>query len=220
MQAFVGLRKMGVCWIVFMQLMCGAVALRSLHPFSGARIPTSGISLKNTQLQTTTRWMLTTMDDSCDNLEKMGKHILNCVNNDGRGDRFQIDGCVENRLGGSLGGKIRHLLRKSATHLQQVRCTIQKFVKRLYSLIANLSIFFCHMNIFNNVAIRSVGLPVAAMVMAPEGALASSFIKYSNLKSTQKLSTTPVFYLSNSGGSPYLQEDVQVKSGVIVYNQP
>ena len=61
---------------------------------------------------------------------------------------------------------------------------------------------------------------LAAMVMAPEGALASSFIKYSNLKSTQKLSTTPVFYLSNSGGSPYLQEDVQVKSGVIVYNQP
>lgn len=37
----------------------------------------------------------------------------------------------------------------------------------------------------------------------------SIFPSYSKLSSTQKLSTTPLFYLANSGGHPYLQEDVQ-----------
>ena len=33
--------------------------------------------------------------------------------------------------------------------------------------------------------------------------------KYTKLDSVAKLSTTPVFYVCNSGGHPYLQEDLQ-----------
>ena len=45
--------------------------------------------------------------------------------------------------------------------------------------------------------------------MAPTPAMAGVFKKYRRLSPTQRLATTPLFFVSNSGGSPYLQEDVQ-----------
>ena len=51
---------------------------------------------------------------------------------------------------------------------------------------------------------------LTSIVIVPNKAYALPFKKYSKLAATQKLGTTPVFFLSNSGGNPYLQEDVQV----------
>lgn len=44
--------------------------------------------------------------------------------------------------------------------------------------------------------------------------------KYAKLSPTQKLATTPLFFVSNSGGAPYLQEDVQTgnpNQRIVVY---
>ena len=43
----------------------------------------------------------------------------------------------------------------------------------------------------------------------PQYAHASIFKRYTNLNPYQKLATTPLFYVTNSMGSPYLQEDLQ-----------
>ena len=45
--------------------------------------------------------------------------------------------------------------------------------------------------------------------MLPAPASANIFRKYAKLSPAQKLATTPLFFVSNSGGAPYLQEDVQ-----------
>lgn len=220
MQTSISNCKMGVGTIIFTQLLCGALALRSLQPLSDVRIPAASISLGNTQLQTIAGRMLTTTNIGNDNAKQKGMHIMNCLNNCDRRVRVHHDDhIVENSFGRSLGGKVHHLFRKLAIHLQLAKHATRNFAKQLHSFIASLLIFSGQMNIFN-VMTRSAGLPVAAMMMAPESALASPFVKYSNLKSTQKLSTTPVFYLSNSGGSPYLQEDVQVNIIFIITNHP
>ena len=41
--------------------------------------------------------------------------------------------------------------------------------------------------------------------MAPTPAVAGVFKRYKRLSPTQRLATTPLFFVSNSGGSPYLQ---------------
>merc|ERR1711871_1354144 len=66
----------------------------------------------------------------------------------------------------------------------------------------------------------------SAIVMAsvgtilPAPASANIFRKYAKLSPTQKLATTPLFFVSNSGGAPYLQEDVQAgnpNQRIVVY---
>lgn len=49
----------------------------------------------------------------------------------------------------------------------------------------------------------------SALTSFPSISNAGILRKYSKLAPLQKLATTPVFFLSNSGGSPYLQEDIQ-----------
>lgn len=44
----------------------------------------------------------------------------------------------------------------------------------------------------------------------PKTAFASPWKSYSSLSPTEKLATTPLYYVTNSQGSPYLQEDIQV----------
>ena len=61
---------------------------------------------------------------------------------------------------------------------------------------------------------------VAAITAAPRRVQAVVTKKYRQLSPTQKLATTPLFFVSNSGGNPYLQDDIQAgkpEQRVIVY---
>lgn len=56
--------------------------------------------------------------------------------------------------------------------------------------------------------------------MMPSPAGATLWQRYNRLAPTQKLATTPLYFVSNSGGSPYLQEDVQTgnpNQRIVVY---
>jgi hypothetical protein len=58
------------------------------------------------------------------------------------------------------------------------------------------------------------------MTAMPRAAEAGVLKKYRDLSPYQKLATTPLFYVCNSGGSPYLQDDVQAgkpEQRIIVY---
>eukprot|EP00595_Chromulina_sp_UTEXLB2642_P001147 CAMPEP_0196762148 /NCGR_PEP_ID=MMETSP1095-20130614/1518_1 /TAXON_ID=96789 ORGANISM="Chromulina nebulosa, Strain UTEXLB2642" /NCGR_SAMPLE_ID=MMETSP1095 /ASSEMBLY_ACC=CAM_ASM_000446 /LENGTH=316 /DNA_ID=CAMNT_0042112543 /DNA_START=385 /DNA_END=1335 /DNA_ORIENTATION=- len=50
---------------------------------------------------------------------------------------------------------------------------------------------------------------ISTITALPAIAHSSVFKKYQSLSPTQKLATTPLFYVCNSNGNPYLQEDVQ-----------
>ena len=61
---------------------------------------------------------------------------------------------------------------------------------------------------------------VAAITAAPRRVQAVVVKKYKQLSPTQKLATTPLFFVCNSGGNPYLQDDIQAgkpEQRVIVY---
>ena len=61
---------------------------------------------------------------------------------------------------------------------------------------------------------------VAAITAAPRRVQAAVIKKYGQLSPTQKLATTPLFFVCNSGGNPYLQDDIQAgrpEQRVIVY---
>jgi len=61
---------------------------------------------------------------------------------------------------------------------------------------------------------------VVSAVGAPKAAFASVFKNYKQLAPVEKLGTTPLFYVCNSGGNPYLQEDLQTGKSdqrIIVY---
>jgi hypothetical protein len=61
---------------------------------------------------------------------------------------------------------------------------------------------------------------IAAITAAPKRAHASALKKYKQLSPSQKLATTPLFFVCNSGGQPYLQDDIQAgkpDQRVIVY---
>jgi Tic22-like family len=61
---------------------------------------------------------------------------------------------------------------------------------------------------------------VGGVIAAPLAATAGVFRKYTKLSPTQRLATTPLFYLTNSNGQPFLQEDVQTgnpEQRIIVY---
>lgn len=61
---------------------------------------------------------------------------------------------------------------------------------------------------------------VAAITAAPRRVQAVVIKKYRQLSPTQKLATTPLFFVCNSGGNPYLQDDIQAgkpEQRVIVY---
>ena len=193
--------------------MCVAMALRLSHPFSSARIHSNVISNSvDAQVQTTTGGLL--IKTAYRNDKIIGRKMMSsikCVDLHSNGGQFKI-----NKFGRSFGGRNFHILKKLAMHLSAAKRATRKIARSVKNLIVSLLVFFGQMNTFNVVP-RSLGMPVAAMMMGPENAFALSFMKYSQLKSTQKLSTTPVFYLSNSGGYPYLQEDVQVYFTLVLF---
>ena len=64
------------------------------------------------------------------------------------------------------------------------------------------------------------GLTAITTMSMPRPAQASLFKKYRDLTPVQKLATTPVFFVCNSGGSPYLQDDVQAgkpEQKIVIY---
>ena len=81
--------------------------------------------------------------------------------------------------------------------------------KNIKNLIATTLIFLTQMGVFNKVS-YALSLPTIAITALPKASFALPFSKYSSLSALNRLSTTPVFYLTNSAGNPYLQEDVQV----------
>jgi hypothetical protein len=61
---------------------------------------------------------------------------------------------------------------------------------------------------------------IAAITAVPRAAHASALKKYKQLSPTQKLATTPLFFVCNSGGQPYLQDDIQAgkpEQKIVVY---
>lgn len=71
----------------------------------------------------------------------------------------------------------------------------------------------------NKMAQSAVAL-ASITTMMPSPAGATLFQRYNRLAPTQKLATTPLYFVSNSGGSPYLQEDVQTgnpNQRIVVY---
>lgn len=61
---------------------------------------------------------------------------------------------------------------------------------------------------------------VAAITAAPRRVQAGAIKKYKQLSPSQKLATTPLFFVCNSGGNPYLQDDIQAgkpEQRIIVY---
>ena len=67
---------------------------------------------------------------------------------------------------------------------------------------------------------QSAMVVASVSTMLPSPVSANMFRKYAKLSPTQKLATTPLFFVSNSGGAPYLQEDVQTgnpNQRIVVY---
>jgi len=65
-------------------------------------------------------------------------------------------------------------------------------------------------------------ITVAGVLSGPQVGNAASLLEksYERLKPFERLSTTPLFYVCNSGGNPYLQEDIQAGDAsqrIIVY---
>jgi hypothetical protein len=61
---------------------------------------------------------------------------------------------------------------------------------------------------------------MSSVIAAPLAAKAGVLRKYTKLSPTQRLATTPLFFLTNSNGQPFLQEDVQTgnpEQRIIVY---
>jgi len=72
-----------------------------------------------------------------------------------------------------------------------------------------LSVFVAAFSFSGSLLPKSAIAVTSALTSFPTVSHAGILRKYSKLAPLQKLATTPVFFLSNSGGSPYLQEDVQ-----------
>ena len=72
-----------------------------------------------------------------------------------------------------------------------------------------LSVFVAAFSFSGSMLPKSAIAVASALTSFPTVSNAGILRKYSKLAPLQKLATTPVFFLSNSGGSPYLQEDVQ-----------
>ena len=105
------------------------------------------------------------------------------------------------------------LLPKNNRHLKPSRLNAANGSDRISKINQSIKRFLASISIglpgFASGAFKSAVALTSIVGIAPNAANALPFKKYSNLAATQKLGTTPVFFLSNSGGNPYLQEDVQ-----------
>ena len=85
----------------------------------------------------------------------------------------------------------------------QIKRVFSKMFSFVKQVLATTSIIASSLLATSLKTSLTVGSALASVSISP------SSRKYSKLSSTQKLSTTPLFFIANSNGSPYLQEDVQ-----------
>ena len=108
-----------------------------------------------------------------------------------------------------LKSKLNTIKRNFNNLVNIINQTKNNISKNIKNLIATTLIFLTQMGVFNKVS-YALSLPTIAITALPKASFALPFSKYSSLSALNRLSTTPVFYLTNSAGNPYLQEDVQV----------
>lgn len=91
-----------------------------------------------------------------------------------------------------------------------------KFVNYLKKLMVASMVFASSSMPTSNLHVRRAaamaGMTLSAITAGPKiVARATMFKKYQQLSATQKLATTPLYFVSNSRGNAYLQDDVQVQ---------
>ncbi len=110
-----------------------------------------------------------------------------------------------------LGGERRaSALAWMKSQLDNVKRVVMSFILSMQLLGSKIG----HKMAQSTVALASI------TTMMPSPAGATLWQRYNRLAPTQKLATTPLYFVSNSGGSPYLQEDVQAgnpSQRIVVY---
>jgi hypothetical protein len=100
---------------------------------------------------------------------------------------------------------------KESIALTEFFSKMMNFLTRSISSLKKIVSSACHVAKYMFAAPLRSSIAIGSTVCSiPIVCQATSFKKYSSLSAVQKLGTTPVFYLSNPSGNPYLQEDVQV----------
>ena len=99
-----------------------------------------------------------------------------------------------------------------------------KFMSRVRKVVASSLIVAS--NILSNPVgpnmrrVAMAGMAVATALSSPKAAFAGLYKNYNKLSPYEKLGTTPLFFVCNSGGNPYLQEDLQARSLHILFHRP
>lgn len=103
-------------------------------------------------------------------------------------------------------GKIIHRIKSG---LKSIATSFVSYVKKVMAtaVVMSSSISFPNLNI-KRVTMAAGSSALVSMI--PNVAHAGILKKYSKLSPTQKLATTPLFFVCSSQGNPYLQDDVQV----------
>lgn len=104
------------------------------------------------------------------------------------------------------GNNIGKLFKDVSGKIGRFTSTIVKYLKKVAatSLIIASSLTLPGIKKISTITGSAVALASALPLVARAGVQ-----KYSNLSPTQKLATTPLFFVCNSGGNAYLQEDIQ-----------
>lgn len=109
------------------------------------------------------------------------------------------------------------IFRDAGTALSAIASSFLKYVRKIIAATVVIA------SSLSSAGMRRVAFAnsvVAAITAAPRRVQAVVAKKYRQLSPTQKLATTPLFFVCNSGGNPYLQDDIQAgkpEQRVIVY---
>jgi hypothetical protein len=107
--------------------------------------------------------------------------------------------------------------------LNKLSFITRSFLKYMKTLTTSLAILSSSIGLPNMKNMAIFGVTASSIVSClPPIANAGVFgiSKYTNLSPTQKLATTPLYFISNSDGNPYLQEDLQAgkpEQKIVVY---
>ena len=105
------------------------------------------------------------------------------------------------RHGMFLQRTIEHIKQKVSNYLRNVLTTTMVIASGVLAPIGPSA---------KRMAIASATV-ATAIVAPPQRANAGVYKSYNNLNSFERLGTTPLFFVCNSGGNAYLQEDIQVQ---------
>lgn len=126
-----------------------------------------------------------------------------------------VESVLENKSDTNLG----QLFGSAAQTLRRFGSVCAAYLKKVVSATLLFAASLNPMPNFKTMSI-SANSVIAAVAAAPGVAHASSVSKYETKSPTQKLATTPLYYVSNSRGNSYLQDDVQAGNPdqkIIVY---